>query len=321
MIAIHTPTDRPEEVGHFVGEYGIEYPVAIDAAGRGPWGATAESYDSRDRTCAFLIDPGGKVHSVGTQMIAGGRIIETLIPLLRKAGAGDAKPISLETPRLPQAAQNAMELLFQSKVKEALDANPSGRMTGRIVDGAGQPLVSATVTGMLQLTVLMSSTPGGNLTTDYRGPADRFIAEAGPDGRFELTGLCKGEYSLKVEAPGRAWAVRKFVIAPDYTSAPLEIVLDQGGDLAGRVRDEGGKPVAGATIMLTERHEREDFRPFTSFDSRWPDPVVTDAAGQFRITGLREGRYSINVKAAGFKNGKVEKLPAGTEDLAVQLKR
>jgi thiol-disulfide isomerase/thioredoxin len=321
MIAIHTPTNEPEELSRFIREYRIEYPVAIDAAGRGPSGATAEAYGSRGRTCAFLIDPEGKVHSVGTQRINGGRIIETLIPLLRKAGAGEVKPISLETPQLPQAAQKAMELLFQSKVKDALDANPGGRITGRIVDGAGQPLAGATVRGTLQLAVLSLSSPGANLITDYRGPADRFIAEAGPDGRFELSGLCKGEYSLKIEAAGKAWAERKFVIAPDFTSASLEIVLDQGDELSGHVRDDGGKPVAGATITLSERHEREDFRPFSSFDSTWPDPVVTDAAGQFRLTGLREGRYTIEVMAAGFKNAKVEKIPAGTENVAVKLGR
>jgi len=145
MIAIHTPTDQPEEVRRFVKEFGIEYPVAIDAPGRGPWGATAEVYGSQDRTCAFLIDPEGNVHSAGSAAIDGGRIVETLIPLLQKAGARDVKPISVEAPRLPDDSYKALELLFQSKAQEALDADPPGRITGRIVDGHGQPLAGATV--------------------------------------------------------------------------------------------------------------------------------------------------------------------------------
>jgi beta-lactamase regulating signal transducer with metallopeptidase domain len=323
MIAIHAPTDQPEEVRRFVREFGIEYPVAIDAPGRGPWGATAEVYGSQDWTCAFLIDPEGKVHSVGSFMGNGGRVVETLIPLLRKAGAVDIKPISLETPRLPDDAYKALERLFQSKAKEALGADPQGRLTGRIVDGHGQPLAGATVRATLQLTVLSLSSPGANHVSAYRGQVERFTAEAGPDGRFELSGLCKGEYSVKAEAPGKAWAVRTFVIAPDFNSAPLDIVLDQGGDFSGQVRDDDGKPVAGATIALTERHHYEhgEFRYVTSFDSTWPDPVITDDSGQFRFTGLREGRYTIEIKAAGFKNGKVEAVPAGTENVAVTLKR
>ncbi len=39
------------------------------------------------------------------------------------------------------------------------------------------------------------------------------------------------------------------------------------------------------------------------------------------FNGLREGRYTIEVEATGFKDGKVEKIPAGTENVAVQLKR
>ena len=321
MIAIHTPTDDPEAVRRFVHKFGIEYPVAIDAPGRGLWGATAEAYGSQDWTCAFLIGPEGRIHSVGSLMGNGGRIGEALIPLLRNAGARDVKPISLETPRLPDVAYKAVELLFQSKAKEALATDPPGRITGRIVDGHSQPLAGATVRTTLQLTVLSMTAPGGDFVSAYRGPVERFTAAAGPDGQFELSSLCKGEYSIKAEAPGRAWAERKFVIAPDFNSAPLEIVLDQGGEFSGQVRDEVGQPVARATITLTERHEQEESRPFTSFSSTWPDPVTTDATGQFRFTGVQEGRYTIEIKAAGFKDGKVEKVPAGTENVAVKLER
>ncbi len=323
MIAIHTPTEQPEEVRRFVREFGIEYPVAIDAPGRGPWGATAEAYGSRDGTCAFLIDPEGKVHSVGSAAANGGRIVETLIPLLRKAGARDVKPISLETPRLSDDALKAVEILFQSKTDDALGAEPTGRIKGRIVDGRGQPLAGATVRATLQLTVLLGSNPGANRVTAYRGPAERLTAVAGPDGRFELSSLCKGEYSIKAEAAGKAWAERTFVIAPDFSSAPLEIVLDQGGEFSGQVKDENGQPVAAATITLTERHhyEQGELRYITSFDSTWPRPVTTDATGRFRFTGIREGRYTIEIKAAGFKDGKVEAVPAGTENVAVTLKR
>jgi hypothetical protein len=323
LIAIHTPTDHPEEVGRFVREFGIEYPVAVDAPGSGPWGATAQAYGSHDWTCAFLIDTEGKVHSVGSVSHNGGRIVEALIPLLKKAGASDFKPTSIETPRLPDDAYKALEVLFESKAKEALDADPQGRITGRIVDGQGQPIAGATVRATLQLNVLSLSSPGANHVIAYRAPDERFTAEAGPDGRFELSKLCKGEFSIKAEAPGKAWAERKFVIAPDFTSAPLEFALDQGSALAGQVRDEDGHPVAGATIRLTERHhyEQGEFRYLSSFDSAWPGPVTSDATGQFRFSDLREGRYTIEVKAARFNDGKVEAIPAGTENVIVNLKR
>ena len=115
-----------------------------------------------------------------------------MIPLLRSA-MPDVKPISLET---PDVAYKAVELLFQSKAKEALATDPPGWITaGSSMDT--QPLAGATVRTTLQLTVLMAP-----VVSAYRGPVERFTAAAGPDGQFELSSLCKGEYSIKAEAPG-----------------------------------------------------------------------------------------------------------------------
>jgi hypothetical protein len=46
-----------------------------------------------------------------------------------------------------------------------------------------------------------------------------------------------------------------------------------------------------------------------------------DATGQFRFTGVQGVRYTIEIKAAGFQDAKVEKTPAGTKNVAVKLKR
>ena len=64
----------------------------------------------------------------------GGKIVETLVSLLKKSGARDVKPVSLEIARLPDEALNAAEVLFRTKAKEALDADPKGKILGRIVD-------------------------------------------------------------------------------------------------------------------------------------------------------------------------------------------
>ena len=54
-----------------------------------------------------------------------------------------------------------------------------------------------------------------------------------------------------------------------------------------------------------------------------PDPIrsTTNKMGQFRFTGIQQGRYTIEVKAAGFKDKTIEKIPAGTENVTVTLKR
>jgi hypothetical protein len=66
-------------------------------------------------------------------------------------------------------------------------------------------------------------------------------------------------------------------------------VYGQAGRVSGEVRDEGGKPIGGATVIA----ENPDVAP-TSFT------VVTDRKGHFAIIGLRTGTWQFTVTAAGF---------------------
>ncbi len=250
-----------------------------------------------------------------------GRIVETLIPLLKAAGAGDVKPISLETSRLPNDALRACELLFKMKAKEALDADPPGRIRCRIVDEHGQPLAGANVHATLQLTVLTISTPGGYLAASYPQALDRFRATTGPDGQLELQGLCKGVYIVKAEAPGRAWAERKAILNPALDAASVEIVLKPGLTITGVIRDEQGQPIRGATVTTTQWEYQEDGRTTTTTSCDWVTPAAFDSKGRFRFVDLPSGHYTFEIKAPQFQPVQVEKVPAGTRDVTVTLKR
>jgi beta-lactamase regulating signal transducer with metallopeptidase domain/peroxiredoxin len=321
MIAVHVPTDDPESVRRFIQEYGIDYPVAIDAKGPEFWGATAESYGSRDHTCAFLIDREGKLHSVGTETFNGGRIVETLLPLLKEAGAGDLKPISLETARLPNDAFKACINLFAKKVQESLDADPPGRIRFRIIDEHGQPIVGAKVKATLGFTVLSIGTPGSYHAGQYQPPLERFRGTTGPDGQLELQGLCKGAYTIKAEAPGKAWVQRKVIVTPDLDPASVDIVMPAGLTITGQVRDDRGKPIPGATLSATQWELEEDGRVTTSSECDWLKPARADADGRFRFIDLPVARYTFEVNAPGFQPMELKKVPAGTEELKPTLKK
>src|SRR5215475_2363217 len=62
------------------------------------------------------------------------------------------------------------------------------------------------------------------------------------------------------------------------------------GTINGRVLDEAGQPISGATITLT-RHDTGDMRNFTS-----------ESTGEFVFTSIQPGVYDLSVKAQGFKN-------------------
>jgi thiol-disulfide isomerase/thioredoxin len=318
IIAVHTPTRDPDELRRIIREYGIEFPVAVDAPESAFWGKTAETYGTRDRTHAFLIDHVGKVYSVVVPTANDGKLVETLVSLLKKSGARDVKSVSLEIARLPDAALKAAEVLFRTKAKDALDADPKGKISGRIVDEQHQPVAGATIQATLQLTLLLMNMPGGYYNVDYRGQVERFTATSGANGRFDLAGLCKGAYVLRVEAPGRAWMEKKVFIGPNLDPASAEFVLDQNDSISGQVRDDRGQPIANATVTPTERHHGEQFQISTR--PAGPDPAMTDKMGQFRFAGLQQGRYTIEVKAPGFSVETIEKIPTGTEKVTVTLK-
>ena len=320
ILSIHAPTEDMDAVRRFARDYRLPYPVVIDEGKPGSQGVTAEAFAIRGRVCAFLIDQEGKVHSAGEPTIGGGRVVETIVSLLKKAGARDVKAVSLDTPRLPDQAINDAKVLYRAGVRAALDANPPGKIVGRIVDDRHQPVAGVNVLATLQFSMLELTSPGINYLVPYRAADERFRATTGKDGRFELSGLCKGEYAVKVEAPGRAWKERKAFLAPDLKPASVEFVLDQGDAISGQIRDPEGKPIANATVMPTERQHyvNDEFQYTTGVEG---NGVTTDGAGRFRLGRLQEGRYVIEVKAAGYKVWELEAIWAGNENVVVTLER
>src|SRR5262245_36768641 len=75
------------------------------------------------------------------------------------------------------------------------------------------------------------------------------------------------------------WTFFSGLLAPQSTT----------GTINGRVLDETGQPISGATITLTRR-DTGDLRTFTS-----------ESTGEFVFTSIQPGVYDLSVKAQGFK--------------------
>jgi hypothetical protein len=100
-----------------------------------------------------------------------------------------------------------------------------------------------------------------------------------------------------LRALGLGFIVWAWVLVPSGASAQQTL-----SGIAGAVKDSTGKPVAGVTVEAASPALIERVRS-----------VVTDGEGQYRITDLQPGTYSVTFKATGFstfKNDGVE-LPAG----------
>ena len=243
------------------------------------------------------------------------------MPLLKKSGARDVKAVSLETPRLPPEAFNAAETLFQTRVKEALDADPHGKIQGRIVDGHHRPMAGASVRATLQLRIMLVDQPGRAGTyIRYRGPAERFGTRSGDDGRFALSGLCKGGYVLKVESPGRAWLEHMVFIAPISIRHRSSSAWIRGTRSRGRSATRWANRSRMRRVIPTWRQHFEDGEFRYNADVRHLE-VMADEAGRFQLAGLQHGHYIVEVKAPGFKDRELEPIPAGNDNVVVTLDR
>lgn len=106
------------------------------------------------------------------------------------------------------------------------------------------------------------------------------------DGRFRLGGLEPGAWRLTAESPGGLRARAAARIAGGETLVDLH--LEEGATVAGRVRDRDGRPLASARIVLLGSDARSNGRQ-----------TVTDAAGAFTFAGVSDGAYQLTASSDG----------------------
>ena len=169
------------------------------------------------------------------------------------------------------------------------------RARGRVVDGAGKPLVGASV---VVQTIPADDLPDV-LTTDE-------------EGRFESKPFPPGKFQVYAQMPGYADAGASLLWLRNDISTALEIVKKKAASVSGRVISEAGKPLSGAEVGLF-RAERGDV-PIAVLPARlplanaaadanvvpsltWRSPmtavfsVFTNEDGRFHAGGLSAGRY------------------------------
>lgn len=220
---------------------------------------------------------------------------------------------------MPQQAYNIVTKVFEQEVSRALAADPRGEITCRVVDSQGQAVAGAKVSARLGLTVLPTSGWNASWSTHYGKPPGN-VGSTGPDGQLVIPKLCKGTYTVRVEAPGKAWAERKVALGPQLDPASIEVMLQDGYGIAGQVVDEEGQPVPGATITPDQWEHTVDTMTF--FNScEWLNSATVNAGGRFRFGDLPSGFYTFEVTAPGFLKKELKRIATGKEKLSVTLKR
>lgn len=244
------------------------------------------------------------------------------LPLLRMGFFGQAKEVrtgpdgsfSVEAPQAPEAS---FEVLAAHPGHATSRAGPFPRdradewpfleielgegaaLEGRVTGPDGAPLPGARVRIWRDAPVSERATPFVSLLPQSSGPT----AYAGRDGSFALRRIEPGTYWVEASAPGCAskrLGPLAIGIGPrgssgDIPPARVEIALEGGARLEGRVVDPGGRPVARVEVVAFAIAGPSEPSP----SAPPPDPeeddeiVVTGALGLAAALTGEDGRYGI----------------------------
>ncbi|MGH9360405.1 MAG: MSCRAMM family protein, partial [Thermoanaerobaculia bacterium] len=161
-----------------------------------------------------------------------------------------------------------------------------GAIAGRVVDEEGNGIAGASLWA--------SPANAGEAADAVRPPfappepSGAPDASTGADGSHRLARLPAGAYTLRARDPARERLPgrrEQVEVAEGKTAESVDIVLGPGESLSGRVVDTDGEPVESAEVIASGEASSR---------------ARSDAAGEFRITGLRAGKVHINVVKKGY---------------------
>jgi hypothetical protein len=183
--------------------------------------------------------------------------------------------------------------LFLDVVLEPL---ASGRLTGQMIDGDGNPIPNFRL-WLVNIEAQHSSVP---VSSDEGG---YFVVEEAPEGTLVFD--TRSSPLLRVSG----------INLPPGGDRDVVLQLDWGNyELRGSVLDEQGFPVAGAELFLYWSNEVGGLKSSSTRKS------VTDASGLFRFSQLGPGPHRLNVRASGYRP-RVQNYDVGLDPpgLEVQL--
>ena len=203
--------------------------------------------------------------------------------------------IKAQTPKKPAAGgpETSQQVLPERESRSGT------RIKGRVIADGGRPVPDAAV-------MIFPLNIASNLQGAISSLLRPFTTDA--DGKFEITSIQPGAYSLSASSPGyvTSYEDSKVIYRPGDTAT---LTLVKGGVITGRVTNSSGEPVIGALVKAIKIREANS-KPvraqsgigaqFTNSMEMMLGPFKTDDRGIYRIYGLSPGFYQVS---AGGKSG------------------
>ncbi|HWW62316.1 MAG TPA: carboxypeptidase-like regulatory domain-containing protein, partial [Thermoanaerobaculia bacterium] len=161
-----------------------------------------------------------------------------------------------------------------------IDLPRGGRVTGRVFDkGTHQPVTT------FQAGVSMSRSTGGMAI--MMPPLLRSFTS--DDGSFTLENVPSGPLQLIVNAPGYTTArLANLTLEEGKALEGVEVALDAGTRVTGRVTDPSGTPVAGASVRLDAFNQRRGARTLEGGGE-----ATTDDSGEYTLESMEPGEKTL----------------------------
>ncbi len=189
-----------------------------------------------------------------------------------------------------------------------------GRLSGQVVDTAGAPLPGVRVSLNGRNPDHLRFRPEGGTRADPRNVEERKTT-SGQGGRFHFIDLAPASYSVRAYTHHNVTSDRVGVeVGPGLDDRDVELVLDLGLSISGRVLSPAGKGIVGLQVRTHTGH------PPVSVS------CTTTRGGTFSLVGLEEGLHDLLADVTfvedtdgRFATTLFHGLRAGDSDLRLEL--
>ena len=77
------------------------------------------------------------------------------------------------------------------------------------------------------------------------------MAKSLDDGSFSVAGLLEGQHLMRVKTPRYVGEKTRIVDVDPHGGEGLDVILEAGSSITGRVTDSSSQPVVGASVFLS----------------------------------------------------------------------
>ena len=162
-----------------------------------------------------------------------------------------------------------------------------GRITGHVLDKNSHQPVTSFMAGVT------TSRSGGGMTVMMPPMQKQFTSD---DGSFTLEGIKPGVTQVVVNAPGYTTARVPNIEVEDGKTAPdVEVDVETGAKLTGRVTGPDGSPLAGVSVRSDPTGGGRVMR----FDAN-DGSATTDPSGEYTIDTLEAGEKTFTFNRSGY---------------------